>query len=453
MNAQRKIGLFCVALIAGSAARSQAQELHFLSNRVNQALDANREAARDWFSSIAGQPRDVRSAALELSQYPELVVRLKYVDGPMAVEKIALDSPEALRPSIKLLALHPEIVSRMSSQLVATTLAGQVYRSEPAVVSALIEQMNQAAVERTEGAVKGWKDRMLRDGTAQQQWQDVRMASRAPGMTVTAGLADFPTAAEVSYALTNAETYAELAAEMLDQWEAERNPEDFRLALDMWYAKHHDVLPDAFSMDVPLLVELVREHARFEKEFAKLGVTGTIDRKALLETRANEFPTLLKVRDSKALARLRAKPIRVAGAPWSSSSGSSGSSSSGSSSSRSSGMGGSSRTSRSSNRSDNSTSVFASGGSSTGRGSRSSRSRNSRSDNNNSGGSSNSGFGGNSGSSGGFGGSGGGFGGSGGGFGGSSGGFGGSSGGFGGSSSGSSFGQSGSSRFGNSNNN
>ena len=63
------------ALIASCTHPARAPERDFLQGQIDKTFDEPREKGRDALCAPLLYPKEVRHAILEISQYPELVVR------------------------------------------------------------------------------------------------------------------------------------------------------------------------------------------------------------------------------------------------------------------------------------------------------------------------------------------------------------------------------------------
>jgi hypothetical protein len=292
--------------------------------------------------------------------------------------------------------------------------------------------MSEQTHQETHMATDLWGKRLEKNPAAAQEFVAVGDELAKTKGTPTFTKTGLPTPEQVDYALVHSDRYPALAGEIIDQWETEKNPEPFRQSVDLWYAQRRDSLPEHFGSDAAFRTKVLKEQVLFDSKYASAvqsAQTLPPSRLEFLQQNEATFPALSEVQSMKAYAIAAAKPIRVAGGPWTGGTGSG----SGSSSSSSTGRSGSS-SSRSGNTFNMSSSSSSGGGLVGTNNRRGSNLRNGSNRNNSSG---NGGFGS---GGGGFGSGGGGFGSGGGGFGSGGGGFGGGSGGFG--SGGSGFGNS-----------
>jgi len=426
MICRSSLTLLLALLLTGLfGVRTYSQELFYLKNSLDSQADAAGGSARQLLNELLAQPKEVRNAVLEVSQHPDLLVRLKYLDGssPDAQAKLLAEYPKEAADAARVLVANGPLFKKVADQVVAAGLLGQMYAKERDVVRQMADQIGQKRAEQSAASAGAWDERLAKDAAAAAQLRQSLDSHPGSGGSILlrpAGApeaSNLPTGEQAAYILANADQFPELAAQIVDQWERERNPDDFRAAVDYWYAQNRAILPLDMIREPAELAKLLKEHAVFERDYAQAAMAaGPIkpDRLTYLETNSQKYPMLTEARQEKTFAEARARPSKVFGGPYT------GSTKGGSSSSKSSSGGDSSM------RSSRSNSIRAASNRSSNRG----NNRNNRNSNN--------GFGGNSG-----------------GFGGNSGGFGGNSGGFGGNSGGSGnsggFGNSGSSGFGGSN--
>ncbi len=441
----RRSGICWMAGVMLLATPLMGQEMAHLQRMMPAKLNPNRPATRDAISGLLHYPKDVRLAALELSQYPDLVINLRYLDPatPGLLRDMTRGYPSSVQQAASIVTQRGDVVATLQQNLLALTSLGRAYVQDRAGVGVLIDQMCAVEAIESKPALDSWAKRMAENATASQQLSAAsgELAAQVGGMNFQNDA--LPTPQQIQFILDHPDRYGELSVLIMDQWETEGTPEPFRKAVDMWYAAHRDVLPDSISGDAATKLKVLREAVAFEHRYAeavaKTQYGPAPTRHEFMENSEKDFPTLVEVRQAHQYALANSKPVKIAGGPWTGSSGRGGSSR-GSGSSSSSSMMGSSRSSRSSRGTGTGLSTGVVGGS-RGRNSRNSRDGNSSNSSNSSSRRRNSRNSSGSGGSGGFGGSSG-FGGSGG-----SGGFGGSSG-FGGSGGSGGFGGGGSSSFG-----
>lgn len=417
------------------------QELAFVTSQIDARLDAARQNARDLFTKLLTYPPETQSAAFQLAQHPEVLAQLAAAPN---VEAAVASAPTALQAAAREVVRNPDLFKQMSGQLLGAALLGQVYADQKPAIDQIITSLHTRQADEAAEATRAWAARLQQNKLASQQYQQVASQLGTQAELMRPGL---PSEQLVKHALVEADSCPDLASEIVDQWERERNPSGFRQAVDLWFATNQEVLPGDFVGDASERAKLLAEHAKFVRAYdafvKESPANARVSKLDFLESNAARFPMLTLVLQDKLFAMAEMmESSRPMGNPVAKRGGGGGSSS------RSGGGGSRSGMSRSSG-----PISAASGGSGTGfMGGTARGGRNSR--NNSRNGNQGSGFGQ---SGGGFGNSGGGFGNSGGGFGGggfgNSGGFGGggfgSSGGFG--NSGGGFG-SGSSGFGNSGN-
>ncbi|MEK6644001.1 MAG: hypothetical protein AABZ08_08840 [Planctomycetota bacterium] len=457
MHRTVKVVPVCVVCLMSAASPLQAQEPAHLQRTLSHRLDPNRPATRDAISGLLHYPKDIRMAALELAQFPDLVINLRYAQdkSPTGLAELTRSYPAPAQEAAMQLAARGDVLATLNQNLLALSTIGRAYVQDRSSVGLLIDQMSAAELHDSKPALDGWAKRMETNPAASGQ-----LATASDDVARSTGGVSFqaqalPDTQHIRHVLSNADRFGELAVQIIEQWEADGTPEPFRQAVELWYAEHRDVLPERMNGDAAFKMKVLKEAVAFERRYAeavaKTQYGPPPTRQEFLDQGEKEFPTLIEAREAHEFAETNAKPIKIAGGPWTGSngggSGRGGSSSRGSGSPSMSSMMGSSRGgSRSSSRGSGSGLTSSSSRSRNSRNSQngnssssgsSSRGRNSRSGSN-SGSNSGGGFGGTSG----FGGGGGSGGFGGGGFGGSGGGFGG--GGFGGSGGSSGFGSGGS---------
>ncbi|HKQ47642.1 MAG TPA: hypothetical protein VJZ71_06210 [Phycisphaerae bacterium] len=355
----------------------EAQELFYLKSSLDSQASAASGSARELLDELLAQPAEIRNAVLEAAQHPELLVRLKYLDisTPGAAEKLLSEYPPTAAEAARLLLANPPLLKKVGDRIVAAGLLGQMYAKERDTVRQMADQVGLKRAEQSAASAKAWHERLASDQAAGTQLRAViqtvpSSAIEAKEPVGTPGL-HFPTGEQAAYVLANADQYPELAAQVVDQWERERNPDGFRGAVDYWYAQHRQVLPHDLLLPPTELVTFLKEHAVFERRYqetAAISGPSMPDRATYLEAHLEQYPALAQARQEKIFAEARAKRPKVVGGPYSGSSKGGGSSSGGGlsssgdssmRSSRSNSMRGSSNRSRSrSGRNDNDSGQF-----------------------------------------------------------------------------------------------
>lgn len=416
--------ILAAILAIGVSMPAMGQEAEYLRFQLESQMSEVDRSASELLDELLLRPKEARDSAIIVAQHPALIVRLRYADrnSPATIARIASEYPADVSEAATLLARHPDTLALLADHVVSAGILGRVYAESRATAVVAMDRLSEQAQAQAAATSAAWQRRLGANAPANSQLAAARQAftsqRNADGVTImtpvlSGGPGDLPPATLVSFVLERAEEYADLGAELIDQWENERNPEGFRRAVDIWYAHGRDVLPWTFSGSSQDRARLLREYDKFRKAAASfvMEVDGvTLDRIGYLLDRAAEFPMLTHVRQAKLAAVSSNQRPTISGSPYTS------------------GRGSGSSVSRSSGRSSG---TMASRTGST----RSTTNRNSRQGRESGEGQNQGGFDGSTGS--GFGGSGGGFGG--GGFGGGGGGgFGGGSGGFGTGSTGSS---------------
>ncbi len=344
MTARVKMLTICgLAVSLLSARPSAAQEAEYLRFQVESQSTEVNQAASELLAQLLEYPKDVRDAAMGVAQHPELIVRLRYADrsAPGAIGALTLNYPPEVSVAAANLMQQFEVVELLANRLTAAGLLGEVYGRNREMVETAMDRLSERAIEQAGATQRAWQQRLVNNSNAAAQYESVRQAgAQAPARGDSTGrAAPLPSAGLVTMILMNADIYPDLAAEIVDQWERERNPDTFRRAVDLWYARGRTVLPAHFLGDGASRASLLSEYAVFEREF--LQHTATLageevapDRLEFLHQHVQSYPMLRDVYFQKQAAIAAASRPKIAGAPYTS--GSSGGSSSSGSTSRSS---------------------------------------------------------------------------------------------------------------------
>lgn len=330
-----RLALLAIGLFAPSAG---AQELFYLKSSLDSQASAAGGSARELLDELLTQPAEIRNAVLEAAQHPELLVRLKYLDGssPDARDKLLAEYPPTAAEAARVLLANPPLLKKVGDRVVAAGLLGQMYAKERDTVRQMADQAGLKRAEQSAASAKSWHERLASDQTAGAQLRTVIQAQpsreiEAKEPVGTPGL-HFPTGEQAAYVLANADQYPELAAQVVDQWERERNPDGFRGAIDYWYAQHRQVLPRDLLLPRTELVKFLKEHAVFERRYqetAAIAGPSMPDRATYLDANLQQYPVLAQARQEKIIAEARAKRPKIVGGPYTGSSKGGGSSSGG----------------------------------------------------------------------------------------------------------------------------
>lgn len=336
-----------VVLVLASVPLSSAQEAEYLRQRMDSQLGEVSNSASELLAELLNLPKDVRDAALVVAQYPDLVVRLRYADrqAPGVIGTLTLSLPPEVSVAAAALVQRPDVLELLSGQLMATAMIGKMYGQDKGMIEVAVDRLSERVGEMQAATREAWQGRLAAHPSAREQL--TRLEGPAPvtppatEASAQPAMVRLPSVVVVAHALARADEFPELASAIVEQWELERNPDDFRRAVDLWYAKGRDVLPGNFVGDFDARARLLSEYARFEREFsqhdaAEGGANGSSTRIAFMFEHSQSYPLLTDVYQQKLAAIAAAARPRVAGAPYTSGSGGSGGSTRSSGSSRSS---------------------------------------------------------------------------------------------------------------------
>jgi hypothetical protein len=132
-------------------ANARSQELFYLKNSLDSQAGAANGSARDLLNELLAQPKEVRDAVLEVSQRPDLLVRLKYLDSstPDAQAKLLAEYPKETADAARTLVSQPALFKKVSDQIVAAGLLGQMYANERETVRHMADQIGAKRAEQS----------------------------------------------------------------------------------------------------------------------------------------------------------------------------------------------------------------------------------------------------------------------------------------------------------------
>lgn len=351
----RGIGVLVGVVVASVLSPAGAQQGAYLDARLDAQLRQTRKAAQELLNSLLTEPADVRRAALLLSQHPADLFGLANGTTAQAASPAqtglepvsgitARGGSAAVREAVQRLAGQPDLVEMLCRNASATALLGEVYAAQPEVVGDLVDAVALQASQRREASTSAWEERLKASEAAGRQLSEAlsemaRLSSGAANALArgeTAPSSGLPSAGLIEFVLVHADRYPDLAAAIIGQWAREWNPDSFRRPIDLWYARHRELLPWTFARPTEWLASLVKELALFEKDYARAAAESEgvgLTRLEYLNARLPSYSTLAGVRHEKMLAVARSREPEVVGAPWTSGGGGGSSGSSRSSSS------------------------------------------------------------------------------------------------------------------------
>jgi hypothetical protein len=285
--------------------------------KVFERIDEARESLR----GLALYPRDVREAILEIAQYPDLVTKLaalKTLDSK-SVDPVLAAYPAAARQPARLLVQYPEVLQPMAQHPAITAVVGKVYGLRKDEFKKLLDTQEQANSK----SVEAWSQRLADNPEAMEQLiaavrEFAKQASQAaapPSESSTTssstsepyyyfygGFYTTPTAAAVyavptgelaTYVLANADEYAALADEVVDQWLHADSADDFEQAMSNWWSQHESAFPESLLDGDGSRSERLSELARLEKRHpTRGGQASDAARQKTLRDSPAEFPNL-----------------------------------------------------------------------------------------------------------------------------------------------------------------
>src|ERR1043166_2707595 len=248
----RIFGLGCASVLVLSigAARLQAD---------GTALNLDRPASRMAIAGLLSYPKDVRDAALELSQYPDLVIQLRYSGDPAAMDKLIAHYPATAQSAARVIAGQGDALATVQRHLLSLSTLGKTYATQPDAVRAIVDRMSEQTHQETHMSTKQWGKRLEKNPAAAQEFLNVGDELAKTKGTANFTKTDLPTPDQVDYTLVHSDRFPALAGEIIDQWENEKNPEQFRQSVDLWYAQRRDSLPEHFGSDAAFRTKVLKE--------------------------------------------------------------------------------------------------------------------------------------------------------------------------------------------------
>lgn len=326
---------------------AETPEQQFLRQRADKQLEAMRESGRNAFRGLLLYPQDVREAIMEISQHPELVVKVLAL-GDKPGEKLAEviePYPKEVQESAKLMSGYPDVLSILQENLVVTGLLGAVYADDKPTIQQMVNRLASKVEQENTQAVDDWAKRLENNPEAIEELNAAKQAyekefghlvsgqpvvtsgpdtskesSEQPsqininisdqklyygqyycddyGYNVSAdgsfAVHDTPCYDFDSYVLAYPHYYPHLSGELLEHYREHREqPGDLYQAAKDWFEERPHIQEKDFLKDDGRRLERLQEQGQFDEEFAKVRKTrGNLDRRRFLSENAERFPNL-----------------------------------------------------------------------------------------------------------------------------------------------------------------
>jgi len=295
-----RTAIAAVVIVLALAPITRGQELAFVTSQIDARLDVARQNARDLFTKLLTYPAETQSAALQLAQFPEVLSQLAAAPN---VEAAVASAPPVLQAAAREVVRNPELLKQMSSQLLGASLLGQVYADQKPAIDQIMTSLHTRQADEAAEATRAWAARLQQNKLASQQYQQVASQLGTQAELMKPGL---PSERLVKHVLVEADMCPDLASEIVDQWERERNPGDFRQSVDLWFATNQEVLPGDFVGDTSERAKLLAEHAKFVRAYEAFvkesPANARVSKLDFLESSAAQFPMLTLVLQDKLFA-------------------------------------------------------------------------------------------------------------------------------------------------------
>ena len=277
---------------------------------------------------------------LEISQYPELVVKLLFAkERPLT--KSVIDPDEVLKPypeqaqqAGKLLLFYPDVLEVMQEHLMATSVLGEVYKNDKQKIKQIVNQIAKEVEVEHNSAVDAWVERLQDNPEATEQLiaayeAYAGQAAKPEQLAELTNLelaedggvevSDLPSSDFTTYILNNSDQYPNLSDEFLGYYDSYYYDDYYRYGGYYYppYATHYypvypgrgeigDSIKD-WVKDRPQVepydrrqnradrVERLREQGRFDKDFAQARRNRSdLDRGKFLRENADRYPNLAR---------------------------------------------------------------------------------------------------------------------------------------------------------------
>lgn len=170
------IALYLVTAVVSSSlvfAQTQTPENPdrvFLQQAVSAKFENLRSSAKSAYSGILLYPKDVRDSVLELSQYPDLVLKMGEKKGAAPAD--VSQYPAEAQAAAKVLAQQKQVIAIMKGNLVVTSLLGEVVKDKKKEVMQAVDRLSESVDKESEASAKEWTEELQKNPEAVKQLQE-----------------------------------------------------------------------------------------------------------------------------------------------------------------------------------------------------------------------------------------------------------------------------------------
>jgi hypothetical protein len=252
---------------------------------------------------LAGYPKPIRGAILELSTDPILLAKL--AENPKApLAPLLVGKSKVIQDAATMLSQYPDILKVLQSHERETVEIGSTYLKDR---QRILDQLEDE-VKAGEAAVDAWVERLEGEPEALEQltravaeFQTAKAKEmNAADAAILAGVAiesdniavvALPTPMFINYAMSNADAHPALANHLVGHWLSSRNTVAFDHALNHWWGQHHEHFHHSLLENDGNRAHRLAEMAKFNRTFAK-----DAKRWDKLKDHHKEFPHLSKAK-------------------------------------------------------------------------------------------------------------------------------------------------------------
>ena len=208
-----------------------------------QPLRAKLDEAKKAIAGLVAYPPEIRLAILEICQKPQLVLDMAKTGKLPDLQK----EPESVQKAANELVKHPEIVKTLSEHIGIVAIVGRFYARAPAQAVAAADKLAAEAEKEEEEQKEKWMELLEENQKALEEFTDAveemtkaqeagdgggegaapaeegyppAAAAEAAVSGDTVTVYSGPSGEMVDYLLSNADQYANAAAQALQYWQA-----------------------------------------------------------------------------------------------------------------------------------------------------------------------------------------------------------------------------------------
>jgi len=231
---------------------------------------------------LAGYPKPVRDAILEMSTEPILLAKVEKKDPKAPLAPLLTGKAKGIQDAATTLSRYPDILKVLQSHAPETAEIGIAYvRDKQRLLEQLEEELKagEAAVEAWVARLDGEPEALEQLGKALEEFQKLKAkdmnaadASNLAGVAIDGGNVNvfaFPTPMFINFAMGNADAYPLLANQMVGHWLSGRNTVAYDNAFNHWWGQYHHHFHHSLLASDENRMHRLADMARYNRKFSK----------------------------------------------------------------------------------------------------------------------------------------------------------------------------------------